>query len=135
MSRNWTIGIEVRGRSHVFIDEVRVENSTNWGILVQDEAKVKINGTKVAATGFRVKGAGNFPSPTNTPMPGVGIEYEDNSSGLICNTCVTRSFRAGIKDDSRGKVTLDHVCLFDNNPDKEGFRNGDDDDSDDGDDD
>ncbi len=133
VSRNWTIGIDVRGDSHVFIDNCRVENNTNYGIRVQDNAKVKINDTDVAATGFRVGATGDFPrNPLNQPNPGVGIEYEDNSSGLICNTCVTRSFRAGIKDSSSGTVRLQNVCLFDNNPNTEGFRGAaDDDDHDD----
>lgn len=130
VSRNWAIGIQVQGNSHVFIDNCRVENNTNHGILVQDNAKVKVNGSAVAATGFRVGGGTDFPGPaispntTGTPNPGVGIEYEDNSSGLICNTCVTRSFGAGIKDSTRESVRLQNLCLFDNNPNTEGFRRG-----------
>ena len=128
VSRNWTIGIDVRGDSHVFIDNCRIENNTNWGVRVQDNARVKINNTQVAATGFRVGQTGDFPRVLQ-PMPGVGIEYEDNSSGLVCNTCVTRSFGAGIKNSTerRKRVTLENVCLFDNKPNTEGFRGHDDD--------
>jgi hypothetical protein len=66
-------------------------------------------------------------------MPGVGIEFEGSSSGLVCNTCVTRSFRAGIKSGSgsRGKnsaVRVQNVCAFDNNPDFQGIASNDDDD-------
>lgn len=124
MSRNWTTGIDVRGDSHVFIDDCRVENNVNYGIRAQDNAKVKINDTKVAATGFRVGAGMDFPR-VNQPNPGVGIEYEGSSSGLICDTSVTRSFGAGIKSDAKGKdvVTLDDVCAFDNNPDLQGVKN------------
>lgn len=126
VSRNWTIGIDVRGDSHVLIDNCRIENNTNWGIRVQDRAKVKINDTDVAATGFRVGQAGDVPRVLQ-PMPGVGIEYEDNSSGLICNTCVTRSFGAGIKSSAKGKdkVRLEDVCAFDNNPNFQGVKHRD----------
>ena len=128
MSRNWAEGIRVLGNSHVFIDNCRIENNTNWGIRVQNNARVKISETKVAATGFRVGAGTDFPGPavapnvTGTPMPGIGIDYQDNSSGLICNSCVTRSFREGIKGDVRRK----DVCLFDNGAGK----NDDDGDSD-----
>ncbi len=122
VSRNWTEGIRVSGSSKVLIDDCRIENNTNYGIRVQGHAKVKINNTQVSATGFRV-GAADFPR-VNTPNPGNGIEYEDDSSGLICNTCVTGSFRAGIENSTRddGDVRLQNVCVFNNNPDFRGFR-------------
>ena len=127
VSRNWTIGIDVRGDSHVFVDNCRIENNANWGIRVQDRGRVKINDTKVAGTGFRVGGGADFPR-VNPPTPGIGIEFEGSSSGLICNSCVTRSFSAGIKSNSgsRGRgnanVRLQNVCAFDNNPDLQGVR-------------
>lgn len=129
VSRNWTEGISIRGLSNVLIDDCRVENNINYGIRVRDSAKVKINNTQVSATGFRVGGGMDFPRVL-TPNPGNGIEYEDESSGLICNTCVTGSFGAGIKVDTRDKgrgfgnssVGLQNVCVFNNHPDFDGVR-------------
>ena len=129
VSRNWTIGIDVRGNSRVLIDGCRVDNNTNWGIRVQDSARVKINDTQVSATGFRVGGGLDFPR-TNQPAPGVGIEYQGDSSGLICNTCVVGSFGAGIKNSTRdagqgfgnASVRLQNVCVFDNSPNLVGVK-------------
>lgn len=130
VSRNWAEGVRVIGRSHVLIDGCRIDNNTNWGIRVRDNAIVTINGTSVSATGFRVGAGTDFPGPatppnvTGMPAPGVGIEYENHSSGLVCNTCVTRSFRAGIKNSTDGKrdVKLQDLCVFDNNPDTQGIK-------------
>lgn len=123
VSRNWTTGIDVRGDSRVLIDGCRVDNNTNYGIRVRGNARVKINDTQVTATGFRVGATGDFPRVLQ-PMPGVGIEYEGNSSGLVCNSCVTGSFKAGIENSSGKKdgVRLQNVCAFNNNPDFVGFK-------------
>ena len=116
--RNWTIGIDIRGDSRVIIENVRVENNTNWGIRVQDNARVTIAKSEVHATGFRV-GAMDFPR-VNPPAPGVGIEFEGRSSGSIFHTTVASSFRAGVKDSTRGQICLSHVQLFDNHPNRDG---------------
>jgi parallel beta-helix repeat protein len=121
VSRNWTEGIQVKGDSSVLIDNCRIENNTNFGIRIKDNAKVKINNTTVAATGFRVSGAGDFPR-LNRPNPGNGIDFGGASSGLVCQSCVTGSFGEGISGKIKrtgrhhsAKVELDDVCLFNNN--------------------
>src|SRR5262245_36074491 len=121
VSRNWTEGIRVNGDSNVLIDNCRIENNVNFGIRIQDNAKVKISKTTVAATGFRVSAAGDFPR-NNRPNPGNGIDFGGNSSGLVCQSCVTGSFGAGISGRTKrnshhysAKVELDDVCLFNNN--------------------
>lgn len=119
VSRNWTEGIRVQGNSRVVIDNCRVENNVNYGIRVVDDAKATIVNCSVTASGFRV-GAG----VTNTPAPGTGIEYEDNSSGIVCDTTVSGSVAAGIRRDTSGSVTVQDECLFDNNPNLKGFRRG-----------
>lgn len=129
-SKNWTVGIQVEGNSNVLIENCRVENNINYGILVQDTAKVKIADTTVAATGFRLNPTtGDFPT-TSTPDPGVGIAFEGSSSGLICNTCVTGSYGAGIRNTTRAhggglgisSVNIQNVCVFNNQPDLDGIR-------------
>ena len=121
VSRNWTNGIDVRGGSRVAIENCRLENNVNYGILVQDTAKVKIDNCAVHATGFRTGAAAagqtnNFPTQ-NTPMPGNGIEFEDQSRGAVFRTEVSGSFGAGISS-TRGNVETKDVYLFDNNPDQ-----------------
>jgi hypothetical protein len=122
VSRNWATGILVRGASRVLIEGARVDNNVNWGILVRDDARVTIDGSSVDATGHRVGGGLDFPRVA-APAPGVGIEFQDASSGLVRDTCVTGSFAAGIKNSAGKKkdVDLEDVCLFDNAPDLEGF--------------
>jgi pectin methylesterase-like acyl-CoA thioesterase len=67
-SRNWTTGIQVRGRSHVTIESVRVENNTNWGIHLLDEAQGTTSESEVSATGHRVGAARIFLAAIN-PCP------------------------------------------------------------------
>lgn len=117
--RNWTIGIDIRGDSRVVIDNVRVENNTNWGIRVQDNARVTIAKTSVNSTGFRVGGGMDFPR-ANPPAPGVGIEFQGGSSGSISHTTIASNFAAGIKDSTRGHICLSHVQLLDNHPNRDG---------------
>jgi Right handed beta helix region len=121
VSRNWTEGIRVSGDSSVLIDNCRIENNINFGIRIQNNAKVKINNTTVAATGYRVSGAGDFPRAVR-PDPGNGIDFGGASSGQVCQSCVTGSFGEGVsgktKRDGRqhsARVELDDVCLFNNN--------------------
>jgi parallel beta-helix repeat protein len=117
-SRNWTEGIRVSGDSSVLIDNCRIENNINFGIRIQDNAKVQINNTTVAATGYRVSGAGDFPR-TATPNPGNGIDFGNSSSGLVSQSSVTGNFGDGVNvGNRRGRspnVDLKDVNLFNNN--------------------
>ncbi len=122
VSRNWTVGIQVAGDSRVTIESSRLENNVNYGILVSDEARVAIVGCTVSATGFRAGATGNFPT-ANAPDPGIGIEFEDSSSGLIADTTVTGSFAAGISNETAAggqSVRVRDLDLFDNHPDRSG---------------
>ena len=122
VSRNWRSGIRVLGDSHVTIDGVRIENNTDYGIEVRDNAAASITESDVQATGRRVGGL-TPSSPMNDfpraamPMPGAGISFSDDSSGTVWDTSVTDSFRAGIRADSgRQDVCVAQVNLFDNEP-------------------
>lgn len=118
-SRNWTSGYDIRGDSRVTLVGVRAENNVRYGIRVQDRARVAISNSEVEATGFRVGGGMDFPR-VNMPMPGIGIEYEDNSSGTVCFSTVTGSFRAGIRNSGDRDVIVSHDNVFDNNPNLQG---------------
>lgn len=124
-SRNWTNGIEVRGESRVAISDCRIENNINYGILVSDRARVKIDKCEVHATGFRLNpDTGDFPSADFQPNPGDGIAFEDQSKGAVFRTEVSGSFGAGISKDTSSRVDLEDIYLFDNNPniEREGRR-------------
>lgn len=114
-SRNWTSGIQVLGESRLAIDGCRLEHNVNYGIEVRDTAKVKIDQSAVAATGFRLNpDTGDFPT-TSSPSPGIGIEFTRGATGAICRTEVSGSFAKGIAVSDRRSVTLTDLCLFDNN--------------------
>ena len=113
-SKNWTSGIRVMGNSRVSIDNCRLENNVNYGIEILDNARVTISKTKVRATGFRISAVGGFPF-NNAPNPGIGIEFDDASSGSIFQTSVSSSFSTGIADVSSGSVCAFLVNVFDNN--------------------
>ncbi len=65
---------------------------------------------------------GNSPSDANRPDPGIGIEFDGNSSGTVFWTTVTGSFGAGIASESKSRrygrsaVCVALVNLFDNKP-------------------
>lgn len=109
-SRNWTEGFQINGNSHVLLDRVEAENNTNYGIHVMDNADVAITHSFATATGYRVSSAGDFPA-NNTPNPGDGIDFEDQSKGYVAWTTVTGNFGDGIS----GNVEELENVEFDNN--------------------
>lgn len=113
VSRNWTDGIIIQGDSHVLIDNSRFENNRDFNIHVVDNATVTIVNSQVNAAGFR-----NGANLDNTPNPGIGIGFEDNSSGLIANTTISGNFAAGVSRLSGAPkaVMSSGNIVFDNNP-------------------
>ena len=112
-NRNWTSGIQVNGNSRVFIDACHIEHNTNYGIEVNDAARVLITNTEVIGTGFRLSSVGDFPT-TGVPNPGHGISFEDTSSGIVSFTSVSGSFASGIFRTSSGTVQTFSNTIFDN---------------------
>jgi len=119
-SRNWTSGFQIINNSRVALEGVRAEHNINYGIEINDNAKVAISDSEVYATGRRVNPmTGDFPT-LNKPNPGNGIEFDDNSSGTVFFTRVTGSFGAGVAAERKNDVCLALVNLFDNNPNTQG---------------
>jgi hypothetical protein len=118
MSRNWTDGIRVMGDSRVTLSRCRFENNVSFGIHVIDNARVAISNSEVNATGFRQAGGVN-----NVPSPGIGIGFEDSSSGSVALTTISGSFSVGLANDiqTQGSVSVMDVSAFDNNPNFRGF--------------
>jgi len=120
VSRNWTSGIVVRGSARVTIDEVRMDSNVNYGIEVRGNSKVVVTNSSIDSTGYRKSGSlGATPGGDIAPMPGVGISYEDDSSGFVSFTSVAHSFSTGIM--SNGRVRLLANTVFDNSPNYDGF--------------
>ena len=119
-SRNWTDGILVSGSSRVTIDGVRLDSNVNYGIRVEGDSKVVVTDSQVNASGYRRSGSlGLTPGGDIAPSPGIGIAFEESSSGIISFTTVAHSFGTGIM--SNGKVRLLANTVFDNSPNYDGF--------------
>lgn len=110
--RNWVTGVEVRGDSHVFIDNCRIENNVGTGIIATGNSRLTVDHSRITATGYRV-GLGDAPRSV-TPANGNGIEFQMNSSGVIANTSITGSFGVGIARFTGGSVNIFHVVFSDN---------------------
>jgi parallel beta-helix repeat protein len=120
VSRNWTEGILVSGNSRVIIDNCRVEHNKDYGIHVMGSAKATITNSQVVGSGFR-NGAGIV----NTPIPGIGIEFEGASSGVVASTTISGSFAAGIANATGNPQAVkiaNTAVVFDNNPNFIGVR-------------
>ena len=119
-SRNWTTGILVRGSARVTLDDVQLDSNVNYGVRVQGDSKVVVTDSQVNASGYRRSGSlGLTPGGDIPPAPGVGIEFEDGSSGIVSFTTVAHSFSTGIM--SNGNVRLLANTVFDNHPNYDGF--------------
>ncbi len=122
LSKNWTSGIQVNGESRVAIESCRLENNVNYGVEVNDNARVTVAKSEVHATGFRLNPAtGDFPT-TAAPAPGNGIEFDDNSSGTVFFTTVSGSFGSGIATGKGNAVCAYLVNVFDNGRNFENVR-------------
>ena len=115
VSRNWTDGIQINGSANVTIDNVRLDSNVNYGIHVQDRARVAVTNSQVNSSGFRRSGSlGLTPGGEIPPAPGVGIAFEDSSSGFIADTTVAQSFSDGVTAN-RKKVKIRDNTFFNNN--------------------
>ena len=120
VSRNWTDGIQIRGSARVTLDNVRVDSNVNYGIHVLGGSSVVITDSQVNSSGFRRSGSlGLTPGGDIPPNPGIGIAFEETSSGYISLTTVAHSFSTGIM--SNGNVRLLGNTVFDNKPNYNGF--------------
>jgi hypothetical protein len=101
------------GNSRVVIDNCRLDSNINFGVHVMGNARVTISNSQINSTGFR---AGQ--SVNNTPSPGTGIMFDDQSSGTVAFTTVNGSAKAGIANNTqprnRQAVKLLSVNVFDN---------------------
>ncbi len=118
-TRNWTQGIQVRGSSRVLLEGIRATNNRDFGVRVLGGAKVSIVNSSIVASGFR---SGAAPVD-NTPNPGIGVAFEEMSSGTVAFSTITSSFAAGISNQTgiAVSVKLTGLNVLDNNPDFSGL--------------
>ncbi|HKQ99525.1 MAG TPA: right-handed parallel beta-helix repeat-containing protein [Pyrinomonadaceae bacterium] len=109
--RNYKFGIWANQSSRVHIDNCRLENNLDYGIRIDDNARVVITNTQVVSTGFRIGGPTATPS---CPTCGSGIIVQTNAQARIMDSAVSHSFNAGILNltGSPSNVVLYKVGTF-----------------------
>jgi parallel beta-helix repeat protein len=110
--RNFANGIVTAGSTRVNIDNCRIENNRDNGILMTDFGQVVVSNSQVQSNGFRipVSGASN---------PGAGITVTDGVRARIYNTVISNNFGPGIASSTANaaNVVLYKVVVSFNNPD------------------
>ena len=113
--RNFRIGVEILGSSHVTLEGCRLENNLAYGVLAHGTARVLIDRTVVHATGFRSGSAGDAPSSV-VPDPGTAISFSETAAGLVQFTRATSNFARGLENatGNPAAVCAVDVTAFDN---------------------
>jgi hypothetical protein len=106
--RNWAIGVQLQSVSRVYVDNCRIENNRDFGILALNESRLNLNNSQIVSTGRRVGSA------NNTTTQGHGINFRDLSGGYLTNSAIVNSLRAGILHQSGRGVASFHLVLADN---------------------
>ncbi len=113
--RNFTVGLQIMGRSRVTVERCRFDSNVNHNVLVGDQARLTMAHCSVNAGGMR------FNPAKATPNPGNGITVVGWASAMICHTTISGNTGAGIARMTRGTVKQKDNCLFDNDPDFAGM--------------
>lgn len=108
--RNWRIGLQLQSVSRVYVDNCRIQNNRDYGVLVLNQARLVLNDSHVISTGHRVGTA-----PNNTPNPGHGIEFQSLSGGYLTNSSIVNSTGAGVSNQSSAGVATFHTVIVENN--------------------
>jgi parallel beta-helix repeat protein len=112
--RNFLQGIVTAGSTRVNIDNCRVENNRDFGILLTDFGRVVISNSQIQANGFRV--------PVSGPStPGAGISVTDAVQLRVVDSVIANNAGPGISNATpSGSVTLYKVSVNFNSPDLSG---------------
>lgn len=104
--RNFLEGVQIKGNSHVLIDNCVFENNRDYGIHVLGNARVTVLNTRVLGTGRRIPVSGS-------PSPGNGIDFASTTKGRLADVTVMMSIGIGIVSPA-GRVQGFHLTSFDN---------------------
>ncbi|HEV2802860.1 MAG TPA: right-handed parallel beta-helix repeat-containing protein [Pyrinomonadaceae bacterium] len=110
--RNFANGIVTAGSTRVNIDNCRIENNRDNGILITDFGQVVVSHSKVQGNGFRIPVSGS-------PNPGAGITVTDGAQARIFHTVVSNNAGPGIASatGNAASVVLYKVVSSFNTPD------------------
>ncbi len=112
--RNFSTGLIAATMSRVHVDNCRFENNLNYGLRIFNQSRLTMNGSRVTSTGFRL-GAGMGVALTPDPGAGAGVQFENNSGGVVSNTLLGNNSGAGLRNNSANpSVRTFHLVLADN---------------------
>ena len=112
--RNFTVGLEVRGRARVVVENCRFDSNLETNVRVRDDARLTMTDTSIRAGGMR------FNPAQGAPAPGDGIVFEGAASGSLAESTVAGNVAAGIRNAGSGTVRALSCNVFDNGADLAG---------------
>ena len=93
-------------------ENCRFDSNLEANIVVQDNARLTLNGCTVTAGGMR------FNPTAGTPSPGDGIVFEDTSDGSISRCTISGNTAAGVRNaTSKSKIRVSESNVFNNGDD------------------
>jgi parallel beta-helix repeat protein len=109
--RNFLQGVVTAGSTRVNIDNCRIENNRDAGVLLTDFGRVVISNSQIQSNGFRI--------PVSGPStPGAGISVTDAVQLRVVDSVVSNNFGPGISNATpSGNVVLYKVAVSFNTPD------------------
>lgn len=110
--RNFRDGIRLLNNSRVNLENVRIDNNRDFGIVTQGNSRLTANHVHITATGYRVN-----PAVTNTPTPGDGLRIQNTSAVWLSHSTIFHSFRNAVFRDASASLVQTDVVLGDNGVD------------------
>jgi hypothetical protein len=98
--RNFAVGLLMKSRAHVVVENCRFDSNLNANVMVQDGSDLTMTNCSVISAGMR------FTPNRNTAAPGDGIVFSGDSRGSISRTTIAYNEGVGIRNTSPRKVML-----------------------------
>ncbi|HJR09121.1 MAG TPA: right-handed parallel beta-helix repeat-containing protein [Pyrinomonadaceae bacterium] len=109
--RNWAIGIANAAFSRLVVDNCRIENNLNHGIIGLEATTTVITNSQINGNGYRSGTAGG------TPTPGNGVTAANAAQIRISDTTVAHNFGTGVANNTGGPgyISVFHLSAYFNN--------------------
>ncbi len=113
--RDFSTGIVIEGGARVAIEGCRVQHNLQYGIEVQNTARVSIDDTKIYGTGY-IESITDDTGQVIPASPGTAIEFRGTSSGAVFSTTISGNRGVGVSNQTGNSsaVCVASVNFFDN---------------------
>ncbi len=105
--RNFQTGLIAAIDSRVTIDNCRFDHNQDFGVHLFNQSRLTMNASSIMGSGRRIP-------VTGPPLPGNGIQFDDNSAGVISNSIIVNSVGAGLQNNSTTAIHTFHLVFADN---------------------